>query len=178
MDIEIDSLMAEDTSGVGVKRKSLSPLPSSTMKRAKLDLPQFELTPLNVKLNDIITRFWPQEVSEDPLETTELLSKTLIHLINALAETSAKFDFISPLTSKEAKSFVDDFDLDERREWEDAVRTCMQRGDWTDLITHRTHTVTFAKMCFLTPMPTARILKYEEYASSESRYVSKRFCLW
>ena len=140
--------MTEDTSGV--KRKSLSPLPSSITKRAKLDMPQHELTSLNVELNDIITRFWPQllEVSEDPREMTVLLSTTLMHLMNALAGTSARFDFISRLTSKEAKSFVEDFDPNERREWEDAIRTCMQSGDWTDLITHRAHTVTFCEICF------------------------------
>src|SRR5260221_11694178 len=96
----MDSPMTEDTSGV--KRKSLSPLPSSITKRAKLDMPQHELTSLNVELNDIITRFWPQllEVSEDPREMTVLLSTTLMHLMNALAETRAIFCFISRFTSQ------------------------------------------------------------------------------
>src|SRR5258708_38707216 len=97
------SPMTEDASGV--KRKSLSPLPSSITKRAKLDMPQHELTSLNVELNDIITRFWPHllEVSEDTREMTVLLSTTLMHLMNALAGARVRVFFFSTFSFKKGK---------------------------------------------------------------------------
>jgi hypothetical protein len=74
-----------------------------------------------------------------------LLSTILMYLIDALAKTSAKDDFISPLG---IRGFVEDFNPNERQEWEDGIRTCMQRKDWTDLIKHRMSTVTLQDVFF------------------------------
>ena len=174
--------MAEATSGV--KHGSLSPLPSSTTKRAKLGVAQDELTSLNIELNDAATGgIWPQrlqEASKDSHKMTLLLSTVFMHLNHALAETSVKVNFISPVTTREAKNFVEDFNPNERREWEDGIRTCMERNDWSDLLTHRTYTVTLQDV-FLT-MATASLQKPTvtpiDRASSETMYVSKRFCRW
>jgi len=43
----------------------------------------------------------------------------------------------------EAERFVEGFNPDERREWEDGMKMCMESGDWSDLITHRMYAVTF-----------------------------------
>ena len=178
----MDSPMAEATSGV--KRGSLSPLPSSTTKRAKLGVAQDELTSLNVELNDTATlEMWPrrlQEASKDPRKMTMLLSTVLVYVVDALAETSVKVNFILPLTLTKAKKFVENFNPNERREWEDGIRTCMECNDWSDLITHRTYTVTLQNV-FLT-MATVSLQKPTvtpiDRASSETMYVSKRFCRW
>ena len=143
-DIEMDSPMAGATSVV--KRRSLSP-PLFTTKRAKLD--QDELTSLNAKLNDPdSTNYWSQQLqkaSKDPRKMNILLLTILSHLIDALAETSAKDDFIPP---SGVSQFVDGFNPNERREWEEGIRTCMQRRDWADLIPHRTPTVTLQDVIF------------------------------
>ena len=167
----MESPMAEATSGK--KRGSLSPLFSSTTKRVKLD--QDELTSLNVELNDAARLgSWSHllqraSIDKDPRKMTSVLSTILAYLIDALAETSVKFNFISRLTASAAQKIVEDFDPNERREWEDGIRMCMEHGDWGDLITHRAYTV----------MGTA-ILEEPEVAraSSETWYVSKRFCRW
>ena len=178
----MDSPMAEATSGV--KRGSLSPLLSSTMKRAKFAVPQDDLTSLNVELNDAATLgVWPQrlqEASRDRRKMTMLLSRIFMVVVDALARTSVKVKFISPLAPTEAKLLFEDFNPNERQEWEDGIRTCMERNDWSDLITHRTYIVTLQDV-FLT-MATASLRKPTvtpiARASSETMYVSKRFCRW
>ena len=141
----------------GLKRGSMPPLPSSTTRRAKLDVA--EVTSLNADLNDAasLLRLGLQETSEDPRKMTLLLSTILNSLLSSLAETTAKDDFISPLVPKEAERFVEGFSLDERREWEDGIRTCMESGNWTDLITHRMYPVTLQDV--ILTMITAKLQK-------------------
>ena len=173
----MDSPMAEATSVL--KRGSLSPLLSSTAKRLKLD--QDELTSLYVKLNETADKKnWLEQLhdaSKYPREMIATLTWILTSIIDALAGTMAEDDYISPL---DIRRFVEDFTPDERREWEDGIKACIQRRDWTDLITHRSSTTTLQDVFFLT-MATARLQKpvatlNVAHASSETMYVSKRFC--
>ena len=95
---------------------------------------------------------WPlrlQQVSEDPRKMTPLLSTILFYLLYSLAETTAKDSFILPMHLNEVEIFVAGFNSNERREWEDdGIRTCMERGDWTVLITHRMYAVTLQDVFF------------------------------
>jgi len=65
-----------------------------------------------------------------------------------LAETDITDDFILPLNRNEAERFVEGFNIDERREWEDGIKMCMESGDWSDLITHRMYAVTLQNVFF------------------------------
>jgi hypothetical protein len=143
-DIEMDSPMAATSV---VKRRSLSPLLSSTTKRAKLD--QDELTSLNVKLNDAAAiGNWSQQLQEtSEISRTMILAMSLMYLIDELVKTSAKDDFISP-SAQHIGRLVEDMNSSERQKWEDGIRTCIQCGDWTSLITHRTSTVTLQDVFF------------------------------
>jgi hypothetical protein len=87
---------------------------------------------------------------------TSLLSTILNSLLSSLAKTTAKDSFISPLVPKEVERFVEGFNLDERREWEDGIRTCMESGDWSNLITHRMYATTLQDV-FLTTATAARL---------------------
>jgi len=124
-DIEMDSPTAEPTSGW--KRGSMSPLPSHTTTFAALHMRQ--------RL---------QKASKNPRKMTAVLSTVLKELIDALSQTSAKVNFISVLTRREADRFVED----ERQELEDRIRTCMESRDWSDLITHRMYAVTLQDVFF------------------------------
>jgi len=55
---------------------------------------------------------------------------------------------VQKTTSSGVSQFVDGFNPNERREWEEGIRTCMQRRDWTDLIPHLRSTVTLQKFFF------------------------------
>jgi len=178
LDIEMDSPEAS-----GAKR-ALSPLSSTTAtKRVKLNVPQ--LTSLNAELNSRSTSgSWPtrlQQALKNPPRMTLLISSILNDILFALAETDIKDDFILPLNRNEAERFVEGFNIDERREWEDGIKMCMESGDWSDLITHRMYAVTL-QMCFLTTA-TARlqpvaVTPNKARPSSETTCVSKRFCRW
>jgi hypothetical protein len=150
-DIEMDPPEAPSRA-----KRALSPLLlSTTTKRIKLDLSEDQLTAVNVKMN-IKSRlsFWPfllQQVSENPPSMTLLLSTILNSLLFPLAETTAKDSFISPLLQDEAERFVEGFNSDERREWEDKIKKCMESGDWIDLITHRMYAVTLQDVFLTSP---------------------------
>jgi hypothetical protein len=140
-DIEMDPPDAPS-----VAKRALSPLlTTNTTNRIKLDVPQDELTSLNAYLNrKSRSFFWPtqRQQAEDPSDMTSLLSTILNYLLSSLAETTAKGSFISPLLPNEAERFVEGFNMDERREWEEGIKMCMETGDWSDLITHRMYAVT------------------------------------
>jgi len=135
----------------GAKR-ALSPLLSSTTatKRVKINVPQ--LTSLNAELNSRSTSgSWPtrlQQALKNPPRMTLLISSILNDILFALAETDITDDFILPLNRNEAERFVEGFNIDERREWEDGIKMCMESGDWSDLITHRMYTVTLQNVFF------------------------------
>ena len=136
----------------GAKR-ALSPLLlSTTTKRVKLDMP---LNELNVRLNRISELdLWPlrlQQASEDPSKMTSLLSQILTYILSLLAATTAKDNFISPPNLIEAEKLVEGFNPDERREWEDGIKMCMESGDWSDLIAHRMYIVTLQDGFLTTP---------------------------
>ena len=103
----------------GAKR-ALSPLllSTTTTKRVKHDVPQDELTSLNLELNDTSTSdLWSeriQKASKDPHKMNSLLSKILNSILFSLAETTAKDSFISPLHPKEAERFVAGFNPDRK----------------------------------------------------------------
>src|SRR5258708_34960444 len=126
MDIDMDP--PEAPSGA---KPALSPLLLSTTKRVKLDVPEDELTSLNAHLiRKSGSDLWLQrlEAAEDPFTMNSLLSAILNTLLTSLAKTTAKDSFISPFLPEEAERFVEGFNLDERREWEDGIRTCMESG--------------------------------------------------
>ena len=171
--MDIEMVPPEAPSTVTVKR-GLSPLcTTNTTKRAKHDLPLAELTSLNANLNR-----WSkyQPASGD---ATEWLSMILIALLTSLAKTTAKDSFISPFLPDEADRFVESFNPDERREWVGGIKTCMESGDWSDLITHRMYAVASQDVYFTTA--TARlhpvaITPNKANLSSETSCLSKRFC--
>jgi len=147
LDIEMDPPEAPS----GAKR-ALSPLLlSTTKKRVKLNVPQDQLTSLNAQLNrKSRSGLWPtrlQQASENPPDMTFLISSILMDILFALAETDIKDDFISPL-DRNPERFVEGFNIDERQEWEDGIKMCMESGDWSDLITHRMYAVTLQDVFF------------------------------
>ena len=85
----------------------------TTTKRLKLDVPQDELTSLNVELNGrSSTGLWPKRLqlaSEDPRKVTSLLSTILNDLLYPLAKTTAKDNFISPWNVQEVETFIEGF---------------------------------------------------------------------
>ena len=176
LDIEMDPPEAPS----GAKR-ALSPLLlSTTTKRVKLGVP---LNELNVQLNHISKKeLWPlrlQQESEDPSDMTSLISQILMRILSSLAATTVKDNFISSPNLLEAKKFVESFNPDERREWEDGIKMCMESGDWSDLITHRMYIVTLQDV-FLTTA-TARLQPVAitpNEAQSETTCVCKHFCRW
>lgn len=124
----------------GAKRP-LSPffLSTTTTKRVKLMLPKDELASLNAHLiRKSRSGVWPQRLESD----TTLLPTILSFLLSSLAKTTVKGSFISPLPLEELETFVEGFNMDERREWEDGIKMCIESGDWSDLITHRMYAVT------------------------------------
>jgi len=164
----------------GAKRP-LSPflLSTTTTKRVKLMWPKDELTALNAHLiRKSRSELWPQRLE---MAEASLLPTILNALLSSLAKTTAKGSFISPLLPDEAERFVEGFNMDERREWEDGIKMCIESGDWSDLITHRMYAVT-ARCIFLTTA-TARlqpvaITPNKARPSSETMCVSSRFCRW
>ena len=134
-------------------KPALSPLllSTNTTKRVKLNVPQDQLTSLNAQLNrKSRSGLWPtrlQQASENPPDMTLLISSILNDILFALVETDIKDDFISPL-DRNPEIFVEGFNIDERREWEDGIKLCMESGDWSDLITHRMYAVTLQNVFF------------------------------
>ena len=185
LDIEMDPPEAPS----GAKR-ALSPLllSTTTTKRVKLNVPQDQLTSLNARLNRWSrSGLWPtrlQQASENPPDMTFLISSILMDILFALAETDIKDDFISPLSPNQADRFVEGFNIDERREWEDGIKMCMESGDWSDLITHRMYAVTLQDVFFdhghseTSALQPVAITPNKASPSSETTCVSMRFCRW
>ena len=137
LDIEMDPPEAPS----GAKRL-LSPflLSTTTTKRVKLMWPKDELTALNAHLiRKSKSEMWLQRLEA---ADTSLLPTILNSLLVLLAKTTVKGSFISPLFPDELERFVEGFNMDERREWEDGIKMCIESSDWSDLITHRVYTVT------------------------------------
>jgi hypothetical protein len=128
----------------GAKR-TLSPLLLPTTKRVKLDVPQDQLAVLNIELNtQSESAVWPlrlQQGFENPLKMTALLSEILVRLLLSVAKTSVKDHVVGSMYRDQAEEFVKNFNPDERRDWEDGIKMCMESKDWKDLITQRMYAV-------------------------------------
>jgi hypothetical protein len=128
----------------GSKRSPTScPTSSSAEKRAKLILPEPQLTPLNDKMKRRSDRMqWQLLVNKAEYDESmwlDLLSTVLIHLTGALASTNMKGSVIASWQNFDgAEEFVKCFNNEVFEEWKVGVREGVENNDWTRLIAHRT----------------------------------------
>ena len=134
-----------DPPSSGLKRPSLPPRSSSesSAKRAKLDLPEYQLITLNDRMNAISNdEFWPsilERATKNSEKLPQLLARVSQVLTRVLATTDAKATTREELTDSQADSFVQAFISEELKEWEAGLRKGVEKHDWKDLITHRTY---------------------------------------
>ena len=80
--------------------------------------------------------------TKDPSDMTELLSMVLNSLLSSLAEMNVTDNFITPFFPR---GFVESFNLNERREWEDGVRMCITHRMYASCVFDHGHSETSAR---------------------------------
>ena len=114
---------------------------SSAEKRAKLILPELQLTLLKNKMKHMSDmRFWQNHLNKakhDDSVWLYLLSEVLEVLTGALASTNLKGSIITSPGSHGAEEFVKHFNNEVFEEWKAGVREGVENNDWGRLISHR-----------------------------------------
>ena len=114
---------------------------SSAEKRAKLILPELQLTLLKNKMKHMSDmRFWQNrlnKVEHDDSVWLDLLSDILEVLMGKLAFTNLKGSIITSPGFHGAEEFVKRFNNEVFEEWKVGVREGVENNDWGCLISHR-----------------------------------------
>ena len=114
---------------------------SSAEKRAKLILPELQLTLLKNKMKHMLDmRFWQNHLNKaehDDSVWLYLLSDVLDVLTVALASTNLKGSIITSMNFDGAEEFVKRFNNEVFEEWKAGVREGVENNDWGRLISHR-----------------------------------------
>ena len=114
---------------------------SSAEKRAKLILPELQLTLLKNKMKHMSDmRFWQNhlnKVKHDDSVWLYLLSDVLDVLTGALASTNLKGNIIKSPNFDGAEELVKRFNNEVFEEWKAGVREGVENNDWGRLISHR-----------------------------------------
>jgi hypothetical protein len=126
------------------KRPAASPPASSSAdKRAKILLPDAQLTTLNDEMKKgSHGQMWQlrlQSAENDESMLRVLLRDVLWYLTRELASTNMKGSVIVNLTLERANDIVRSFNEDELEQWKVGVRNGVEKNDWIDLIVHRTY---------------------------------------
>jgi hypothetical protein len=114
----------------------------SMKKRAKIILPQAQLTAFNSKMTrHSSTQVWQYRIEkarDDDSLWRYLLSDVLMFLTRELAATDMKSSVIASPNLERADDIVKGFNKDELEQWKAGVQNGVEKNDWTDLIVHRT----------------------------------------
>jgi hypothetical protein len=121
------------------KRPAAFPPASSADKRAKILLPDDQLTTLSSNMNRRKWQILVDEAEADDSLWWDILSDVLMHLTQELASTNMKGNVIANLTLKRANDTIKSFNEDELEQWKVGVRNGVKGNDWIDLLACRTY---------------------------------------
>lgn len=110
----------------------LPPTLSSAAKRAKIPLPDEQLTMLSHNMAER-RRAWTLLVNHN-FEWLNILSDVMMQLNQELAYTNMKDGNIANLTLDRASDIVKGFNEDELEEWKVGVQNVIDKNDWIDLL--------------------------------------------
>ncbi len=134
--MEVDLTMPPSSA----KKRSSTSL-SSTVKRARLTLPEDQLTTLKDNMKESSARSsWQPRIMLAMVDSRSwlgLFSDVLMNITQELAATGIRGSVIACPSMRRANEIVESFNKDELEEWKAAVQNGVEKGDWTDLIEHR-----------------------------------------
>ncbi len=132
--------MDVDLASSSLKRPAdFPPASSSADKRAKILLPDGQLTKLNSNMNNRqpMYKLWVDAAEANESVWQNTLSTFFMVLTLELASTDMRDSVIANLTPERADDIVKNFNKDQLEEWKAGVRNGVKSKDWTDLVLRR-----------------------------------------
>lgn len=143
---------------VDVPAPSLESL-SAASSLEKLDLENFDLTPLNNRMQYYSDgHCWEYRramaIQESPTSWPWLIGEILMLLTVELSKTDIKESIIAEPSLANVEILVNSFTEDELEEWKVGARKGIESNDWRNLITHRTYLSNYQIVPHLLPNPS------------------------
>jgi len=116
---------------------------SSSEKRAKLILPQDQLTMVRENMAHYSRDgAWKQIIQmasvEDTLWPNLIIPNILMSITQELAQTDMRGGVIADVTISRAMHMVKSFSKEELEQWKTGIRNGVETGDWSSIIEHPT----------------------------------------